>query len=233
MSTRFDTRSGAAPLTRRVMSVVLRAAVGLAVPSALYYMLRAFDQSIYLSLVVSTLLSAVPALWALVRGRKVDRLATYLTTMTLGGLAVTLVPGDTRFLLAKESVMIAVTGIWFLLSTRVGGRPLAYVVSRPLLEGRLRWPEDWEQLWTVSVRFRRMWRVSSLLWGLGLLVDAGGRVVLAYTMPPDLVPALGVALYLVTVVVLNVVVNVYYVLSRVHDPRSPLRRGDAGRQPDA
>ncbi len=71
-----------------------------------------------------------------------------------------------------------------------------------------------------------MWRNSSLLFGVGLLTDAGVRVVLAYTVRPDLVPALALGLYVATMVILNVVVNVYYVICRVHDPRSQLRRGD-------
>lgn len=224
------TRSVPVARRRRVLLVALRVAVGLAVPSVLYYVLRALGQSIYLSLVVSTVLSALPALWTFVRHRRVDGLSTYLTAMMLGGLAVTLVPGSTRFLLAREALMTAVTGVWFLAGVRTR-RPLVYVFSKPLLEGRLRWPAQWDQLWEVSPLFRRMWRVASVLWGLGLLADAAARVLLACTVRPDLVPALGMALYVVTVVVLNVVLNVYYVLCRVHDPRSPLRSPAGAAQP--
>jgi hypothetical protein len=69
-----------------------------------------------------------------------------------------------------------------------------------------------------------------VIWGVGLLADAVGRVVLACTVEPDLVPALGLALYVVTVVVLNLVVTGYHVRCRVHDPRSPIRRGDGAVQ---
>jgi intracellular septation protein A len=210
--------------TRRAVMVGLRVAVGLAVPTALYYLLRALGQSVYVALVVSTVLSAVPSLYSLVRYRRVDGLSLYFTVMMLGGLAVSLVPGSTRFLLAREAVMTGVTGVWFIASIATS-RPLAYQFTRPLVEGRLRWPDHWEELWQVSPLFRRLWRVSSLVWGLGTLGDAAVRVVLAYTVRPDLVPALGLALYVATVVVINVVLNVYYILSRVHDPRSPIRRG--------
>ena len=210
---------------RRVLTVGARVLLSLLVPGALYYLLRALGQSVYLSLVVSTVLSALPAVVTFLRHRRVDGFSTYVTAMLLGGLAVSLVPGSTRFLLAREAVMTGVTGVWFLVSA--GGRsrrPLAYLFSRPLLEGRLRWPGQWDQLWEVSPLFRRLWRVSSVLWGLGLLADAAARVVLAYTVRPDLVPALGVGLYVATVVVLNLVVTLYQVRSRVHDPRSPLRQ---------
>jgi hypothetical protein len=217
--------TGSPRTARQFAGVAARAAVGLAVPSALYYLLRGAGQSVYLSLVVSTLLSALPNLYALVRRRPANRLSSYFTAMTLAGLVITLIPGDTRFLLAKESIMVAVTGLAFLATLR-SHRPLVYRLSRPLVEGRLHWPGDWEALWESSSRFRRMWRVSSVIWGLGLLADAATRVVFAYTVRPDLVPALGLGLYLVSLVGLNVIVSAYYVVAGVYDPRSPLRQGD-------
>lgn len=86
-----------------------------------------------------------------------------------------------------------VTGACFIASL-AGRRPLAYLLSQPLLEGRFRWPQRWDGLWARSPRFRRMWRVSSVLWGVGTLTDAALRVVTAYTLSPDLVPARGTAL---------------------------------------
>lgn len=204
----------------------MRATLGLALPTAFYYACRGFGASVYLALVLSTLLSAVPTLSSLVRHRRVDGLSTYFTAMMLGGLVVATVPGGTRFLLAREAVLTAVTGVWFIASTW-RGQPLAYQFTKPLLEGRFRWPDDWDELWPQSELFRRMWRNASLIFGLGLLADAGLRVLLACTVRPDLVPALALVLYIATVVFLNVVVNIYFVLCRVHDPRSELRRGDS------
>lgn len=210
--------------TRRTVTVGLRVAAALAVPAATYYVLRAFGASVYLALVISTVLSALPGIYSLVRHRRVDGISTYFTAMLLGGLVLSLVPGSTRFLLAREAVLTGITGLWFLVS--IGrGRPLAYLFTRPILQGRFRWPADWEELWERSPLFRRMWRVSSLLFGLGLLLDAGLRVLMAYTLRPDLVPALGLGLYVGTMLVLNVVVNLYYVRCRIHDARAPIRTG--------
>ena len=156
-----------------------------------------------------------------------DALSTYVTAMTVGGLVVTLVPGSTRFLLARESVMTGVTGIWFLTSLR-GSRPLAYRFTRLLVEGRFRWPGRWDELW--SPLFRRMWRTASLLFGAATLLDAVLRVVFAYTLPPDVVPALGLALTVVTLLGVDVVVGFHYARSGVYDPGSPLRRGLGGEQ---
>jgi hypothetical protein len=99
------------------------------------------------------------------------------------------------------------------------------VFTKPLLQGRLHWPKDWDALWQVSPRFRRMWRISSLLYGIGTLLDAWARVVMAYTLPADTVPVLSTALYAVTTVVLIVVTNVVYIHFGVHDRRSKLYAG--------
>ena len=200
-----------------------RVAVGLAGPTVAYYALRRAGVGTYLALLASALLSAVPALVSLVRRREVDGLTGGVALLTLGALAVSLVPGGTRFLLARDAVMTGATGLWFLLSAR-GRRPLVLLLSRPLLQGRLGWPADWDALWALSPRFRRMWRVAGVLWGLGLLADAGLRVLAAYALPPDVVPALGLALYAVTVVLLNVVTHVWFAACGVHDPHSAMRR---------
>jgi hypothetical protein len=77
----------------------------------------------------------------------------------------------------------------------------------------------------VSPPFRRMWRISSLLWGIGMLLDAALRVVMAYTLPADTVPVLSTALYAATTFVLIVVTNLVYIFSGVHDRRSKLYAG--------
>ncbi len=214
---------------RRGAARAAGAAVGLAVSTLTYYALRGLGVGVHPALVASAAVSALPALASLARHRRVDGLSTYVTAMTLGALVVSLLPGSRRFLLAREAVVTGVTGIWFLAGVRAH-RPLVYLVSRPLLEGRLHWPPDWEALWAASPRFRRMWHTSSVLWGSGLLADAGVRVLLAYTVPPDRVPALGAALFGATAVVVNLATHAHYASCGVHDPRSPLRRaGDAAR----
>jgi hypothetical protein len=197
---------------------------GLLIPIGLYYVLRVAGVGIYLSLLASALVSAAPAVVSLIRQRRPDGLSTYFSAMVLGSVIVSLWSGSTEFLLARDGVLTGVTGIWFIASLWAR-RPLAYVFTKPLLQGRLRWPKDWDALWEASPRFRRMWRISSVLYGIGTLLDALARVVMAYTLPADTVPALSTALYAVTTVVLIVVTNGVYVIFGVHDRRSKLYAG--------
>ncbi len=209
---------------RRILLVLARFAVGLLIPTLIYYGLRDIGVSVYLSLLVSTLISAAPTVVGLFR-RKVNALSAYFTTMVLGSVLVSLVAGSTEFLLAKEAVLTFVTGVWFLASAFTG-RPLSYAMTRPLIEGRGRWPSDWDGLWVRAPRWRRMWRVSSVMWAVGTIADAVIRVVMAYTLPADDVPGLGTVLVLVTSLVLIVLTNVYYAASGVFDPSSRLYRAE-------
>ena len=128
-------------------------------------------------------------------------------------------------------MLTGVTGIWFIASTWLAKRPLAYLFSRPLIEGRLGWPGDWDGMWTRAPAFRRMWRVSSVIWGIGLLVDAAVRVWMSYRLPPDTVPALAQLLYGVTTVVLIVVTNIWYFACGIHRRSSALYLGSPGGPP--
>jgi hypothetical protein len=197
-------------------------------PTALYYGLRAAGVGIYLTVLISSIAPAMVAVYQLVRQRRVDGLALYtISAMALSAI-VSLIAGSPRFLLAKDAWLIGFTGMWFLVSAGTS-RPLAYLYSRPLLERRhpgngVSWTELWEKL----PRFRRIWRVASIAWGIGLLTDAVLRVVIAYRLPIDAVPGIGTAMYLATSVVILVITNMFYVLSGLFSPRSALYAPLAG-----
>jgi AcrR family transcriptional regulator len=110
------------------------------------------------------LASAAGAAWSLTRTRRITGMTAYVATMMLLSVGVALLTRSPRFLLAREGWLTAVTGLWFLASF-AARRPLPYLFSRPLLEGRLRWPANWELLWDRSPRFHRMWKTSALRGG--------------------------------------------------------------------
>jgi hypothetical protein len=194
----------------------------LLVPLGLYYGLRAAGVGVYLTLIISAAVPAVVVAYRLLSEQRVDGPALYvLTTMALG-TGASLFTGSVQLLLAKEGWLTGISALWFLASVR-GRRPLTFLFSRPLLEGRrVMPPRILGQLWQTLPRFRRIWRISSLMWGFGLLADSVIRVAMAYTLPADLVPALGTALYIGTSLVLIVATNIYYIFAGLYDGRSPL-----------
>ncbi len=197
-------------------------ALDFAVPVALFYLLRAAGVSAYLALLAGAVASLVSAAVSLVRDRRVNGVAAFMTTLLLLSTLVSLIGGSPRFLLAREAWLTGVAGLWFIASCWAAPRPLAYTFARAIGEGRFGWPPDWEGLWERAPRFRRMWCVASAMWGVGTLVDAVLRWVMAYSLPIDLVPLLTQVLFAVTGVVLFVATNVYYVLSGAMNPHSRL-----------
>ncbi len=212
--------SGAVAAARMVFDLI--------VPLALFYGLRGAGVGIYLALLAGALASGITAVVVVVTHRRLDAVAVFVLTTMLLSVGVSLLTGSTRFLLAKEGWLTAVTGVWFLGTLRAR-RPLAFHFSRPLLEGRLGWPDQWDALWERAPRFRRMWRISTVLWGVGTLLDSVARVVMAYTLPVDVVPALSSAMYAVTSAVLIGVTNIYYRAAGAYVPDSALYQAEPTR----
>jgi hypothetical protein len=94
-------------------------------------------------------------------------------------------------LLARESYVTALMGLW-VLGSLLGRRPFIFTATMRLTpeSGAAQWRRDWDS----SAQFRRAMRVITVLWGGSFLIDAVARVVMAYTLPVDVVPALSVAL---------------------------------------
>jgi hypothetical protein len=186
-------------------------AFDLLAPTALIYVLLWLGAGLYIALLGSATLSALSALVSYRRGTGKQRFAQHMLALTLAGFAVALVTGSERFLLAKESVLTALVSFWFI-GSLWAARPLTYTLTRPLLERRFKWKSrSWELLWEQEPRFRRIWYVSTVMWSVALLIDAALRVVLAYTLPVYVVPAMQTGMMIVTVLIMQVLTNVYYV----------------------
>jgi hypothetical protein len=186
-------------------------AFDLLVPTALIYVLLWLGSGLYMALLASAAVSAISALVSYRRGTGQQRFAPHMLALSLAGFAVALVTGSARFLLAKESVLTALVGFWFI-GSLWAARPLTYQFTRPLLERRFKWKSrSWELLWEQEPRFRRIWHVSTILWGVAMLIHAVVRVVLAYTLPVQVVPAMQTGMIIVTVLVMQVLTNTYYV----------------------
>ncbi|WP_104055888.1 MULTISPECIES: VC0807 family protein [unclassified Arthrobacter] len=187
----------------------LRLAADLLLPLALFYGLRAMGVSAYLALLAGTAVSLAGTAVDVVRRRTLGPVTAFVITLMVFSTGVSLIAGDVRFLLARGAWATGLAGAWFLASAFTR-RPLVYLFSRPLLEGRFGWPGDWDAVWERVPRFRRVWRVTSVAWGLALIIDCVLRIFMAYTLPVDSVPSLSAALSALTTVVLITFANVYY-----------------------
>ncbi|MGW1056217.1 VC0807 family protein [Streptomyces sp. NPDC002521] len=201
-SHRSDSGSSGPPLLLTVL-------VDLGIPIGLYYGLTAAGVSDLIALTAGAVVPGVATLVGYARTRRIDALGVFMTTMLVLSIVVSVVGGSARLLLVRDGWLTAVAGVGFLVSLR-GRRPLAFGFSRRLLERRTTDGRNWDELWEEVPGFRRIWRVTTVIWGIGLLVDSGIRTLMAYTLPVHLVPALNGAQYGVFTLLMLVIVNIYH-----------------------
>jgi hypothetical protein len=185
-------------------------AFDLGVPIALYYLLHSLGVSNLLALAICAVLPATSVAHQLVTRHRTDGVGLVVVVTVAVTIALSVAIQSPRFLLARDGLVTGVWGLWFVASA-AARRPAAFILARPLMEGRRFFAAgSWDAVWESEPRFRRIWRVATVMWGVGLLVDAAVRVIISYTLPVDVVPGLGAALYPVTFVVVQIVTNTYY-----------------------
>ncbi|MFK0293514.1 VC0807 family protein [Streptomyces sp. NPDC090442] len=176
------------------------------VPLAVFYECRAAGTDQWLALVLAAIApaSGLALTWA--RQRHVDATALFvIASMTLS-LLVAMVTGDPRALLARESWITGVLGLWILGSLALARPFLLDVAVKVSPPGAAR---RFNELWRDSPVFQRWLRLASVGWGTAFLLDAVARVVMAYTLPLDSVPLLGVLILVVMLVAAQAMVMVY------------------------
>ncbi|MGH3257045.1 MAG: VC0807 family protein [Streptosporangiaceae bacterium] len=182
-------------------------------PIALYYVLYGAGVSNLVALGAGAVLPALAAIYQLITKRRTDTVGLFVVATMAFSIVVSVIAHNPRFLLAKDGLITGLWGVWFLASLRAR-RPAAFIFARPLMEGRKIFAaRSWDALWEAEPAFRRIWRVASVMWGVGFLADAATRVVMSYTLPIAVVPGLSGALWPVTFVVLQIISNVYYQLA--------------------
>jgi hypothetical protein len=170
--------------------------VDVAVPLGSYYLFKgAFGMSTFAALAWSSLVPAGRTLWSAVSRRTVNGLAGLILVVNIVGLVLSLVSGDPRLMLAKDSGVSSTIGIGILLSVALG-RPMMTAAVKPfLVKGDAVREAAWARLESgasvASADFRKRERAFSIVWGVVLLVECVVRVVGAYTVPVDTMVWLG------------------------------------------
>ncbi|MEU2742653.1 VC0807 family protein [Streptomyces sp. NPDC007095] len=163
-----------------------------AVPVGSYYLLKnGFGMSTMAALGWSSVVPAVRTVWSAVKERKANALAGLILFVNVVGLALSLVAGDPRLMLAKDSGVSSAIGIGILVSVKLG-RPMMTAGMKPfLIKGDAAKNAAWDRLAAGSPGFRKAERTFSLVWGVALLGECVARVVGAYTLPVDTMVWLG------------------------------------------
>lgn len=170
-------------ITRQRIHLVLDLGCNIALPWLAYTLARPhfgeFD-----ALLIS---AAPPTIWAaieLVRRRRIDALSMII----LGGIVLSLVAmmmgGSPRLLLVRESIVSGLIGAAFIASL-LFGKPLVYHLARATAIRQGDEAGGDFDAWWQKPPSRILLRNMTLGWGIGLVLEAMVRGVLAWHLAPE------------------------------------------------
>ncbi|MEO8898616.1 MAG: VC0807 family protein [Candidatus Dormibacter sp.] len=156
--------------------------VSAVLPVVAYSILTGWGWSSAAALSASAIFPAAATLVSIARTRSIDGLALISLIFIVLGLLGTLVSGDPRFLLVKESVLTGAFGLAFAVSLLLP-RPLAFFFGRQFATaGDPARVATWNSYWAYP-QFRRVQYTITVVWAAVLLLDAAVRVALSYALP--------------------------------------------------
>lgn len=153
-----------------------------AVPLAGYYLLRHFGVGLVTALAVSGSVPCVRVIWSTIRERTTDGLALAVLVLTAVSIPVAFLTGTPKVMLAKESLGTGPMGIWLIVSALIS-RPAMATSMRPFLARTQGSAAAWEQLREDSPRFRSCLNTSTLVWGIGFVIECVARLVVIIVLP--------------------------------------------------
>jgi uncharacterized membrane protein (DUF485 family) len=168
-----------APSLRAFAPSILGGAV---IPLAVYYLVRHHVSSDQRALIIA---GVFPVAWIVVqwwRTRRLDPVGVIVLFGFVAGVSASELLGGSAFVLkVRDSAFTAVFGVASLLSLMVS-RPLMFHIGKAMSAGDdPRRRAAYDELWTIH-EARRVFRVITVCWGIGLIVEAALRIALAVTL---------------------------------------------------
>lgn len=189
----------------RPVAMIRGLALDVGLPLVTYYVLHALGVADWPALLAATGIAAVRIAWDAARKRRLNLFATVMLVVFGIGLVLSLLSGDERFLLLKESITTGAVGLIFL-GTAFRGTPLTLAAMQSFAPARA---VALTELFRTDPRVRRGLRFCSLVWGVGLLAESLVRVPLVYLLPVEVMVGLSTVLTIVTFACL-ICWNVWY-----------------------
>ena len=159
-------------------------------PLVAYYGLHALGATDWVALLAASSAAALRMVWGIVRDRRLNLFALVMLLVFGVGLALALIGGDPRFLLLKDSVTTAVVGLAFV-GTTWFDRPLTLAAMQRVSPERA---DVLAQRYRDDPHVRHGYRLTSWVWGAGLLLEAALRVPLIFLLPIDVMVAVSQAM---------------------------------------
>ncbi|MEJ2888510.1 VC0807 family protein [Actinomycetospora aeridis] len=184
----------APPETRGGLGALTGLLFDIGIPVLGYYVLHLLGTSDWVALLVATVAAGLRLCWVAVRTRRITWFAAVMLGMFGLGLALAFASDDPRFMLLSDSFTTSVVALGFL-GSLVVGKPLtlsAFQTWKPREAGKM------DEYYRTNPVVRRLFRVSALVWGLGLLIESVARIPLVYALPVEVMVGVSAALLIAT-----------------------------------
>lgn len=165
------------PSVRDMLPSIIGGAV---VPLGVYYLVRHHVRTDADALIIAGLFPVAWIIVQFIRTRRVDPVGVIvLFGFVIGVVTSTLMGGNAYVLKARDSAFTALFGIACLISLVAAKRPAIFYVGRFLSAGDDPAKMDaYDQLHEMPTG-QRTFKVLTAVWGVGLLIEASSRLVLA------------------------------------------------------
>jgi hypothetical protein len=152
-------------------------------PFVAYEVLTSLGVSSVTALISSAVFPVVGIGWSFARTRRPDIIGLVSLLFIGLGVVTSLVSGDPRFILVKDSLMTGVFGVLCLVSLVLFPRPLIFYFGRQFSSGAdPTRAAAFESMWQYP-RFRTVVRLMTVVWGVGYLIEAIVRIGLSFVLP--------------------------------------------------
>ena len=162
----------------RFQSIAMIAIFDIGAPLAAYSLLRSAGLTTVTALLLSGVFPAMRVAFGAIRHRRLDVVGVLVLAGIVVGTVVGLVSHSARLLLLEGSVPTAVFGVACLWSLRTR-RPLMFSFALEFTGPGTDQGREMTRLWQYE-GYRRVFRVISSVWGIGFLLEAALRIVIAY-----------------------------------------------------
>ena len=181
MDTSGDARGTAgstAPKDGRLRSIAMIAIFDIAAPLVAYGLLRSAGLTAVTALLLSGVFPALGVTIGAIRNRRLDVIGALVLAGIVVGTILGLVSHSPRLLLVEGSVPTGVFGLVCLgsLWTR---RPLMFSFALEFTGPDTASGREMTRLWQYD-GYRRIFRIITVVWGLGFLAEAAIRVIIVY-----------------------------------------------------
>lgn len=185
-------------MERRALILGLVWDIGL--PAAAYYVCRFFDVGPVVALSAGGAVALLRLCYVAARRRRINAVATFMVVVFVVLLVGSYLTGDARVLLARESIVSGVAGLFFLGSCLMPRPALYHLMLRATADEEQR--VDWTRRWAERPELRHGLTVISAVWGAGLVADALAGLPLILLLPVDVSAGALVALQIVALALL-------------------------------